>query len=116
MYKERIDGTQQENQEQAIFHYREALKINTQQDFPDGYAMAQDSLGVIYSDRVAGDRRANLEYALTCHQRALQVFTRESFPLEYARCMSNLGPPMRSAWKGMPMPICKRLLGAFRQR
>jgi tetratricopeptide (TPR) repeat protein len=84
-------GNRAANQEQAIHHYQQALKVFTREAFPVDWAMTQNNLGNAFRERIAGERAANLEQAIQHLQQALEVYTREDFPVDWAMTQHNLG-------------------------
>ena len=68
-----------------------ALKVYTQEAFPEQWAMAQNNLGATYKERIFGDRAANQEQSITHYEMALEVYTQEAFPEQWAMSHNNLG-------------------------
>ena len=60
--------------EQAIYHYKQALKVYTQ-GFPIDWAMTQNNLAAASSIRIRGDRAKSIEQAIFHYQQALKVYT-----------------------------------------
>ncbi|MFQ3611675.1 MAG: hypothetical protein SNJ72_09305, partial [Fimbriimonadales bacterium] len=75
----------------AIEHYQAALRVFTEADFPQEWAMTQLNLGNAYADLLTGDRLENLQQAMACYQAALRVYTEADFPREWAGTQRNLG-------------------------
>jgi hypothetical protein len=73
-------GNREENLEQSIEHYEEALKVFTRQDFPERWARVQHNQMLSYSQRIRGDSAANLEHAIDNAKLALEVRTSREFP------------------------------------
>ncbi|MFP4502821.1 MAG: hypothetical protein ACLFTT_17650, partial [Candidatus Hydrogenedentota bacterium] len=78
------------NLEQAIACYKAALRVYTETDFPQEWAMTQNNLGNAYDQLPRGDRGENLEEAIACYERALTVYTEEAFPHRHAMVNKNL--------------------------
>jgi CHAT domain-containing protein/tetratricopeptide (TPR) repeat protein len=89
-YRERIRGDREDNLEQAIEYYQQALTVRTSEALPLQWAETIENLGNAYRERIRGDRENNLEQAIQCYQQALQVRTREALPLQWAKTMGNL--------------------------
>ncbi len=84
-------GSRNQNLQQAIACYEAALRVYTEADFPQDWAMTQNNLGKAYSDLPTGDRRANLHHAIACHQAAQRVYTETDNPHKWGIAMHNLG-------------------------
>ena len=88
-----LEGAASNNDlEDVVATYREALKELSQERSSLGWASAQLSLGVALStlgEREAGTIR--LEEAVAAFREALKEFTRKSMPLGWALTQSNLG-------------------------
>jgi tetratricopeptide (TPR) repeat protein len=90
-YAEASLGHRGANLQQAIACYQAALRVYTESDFPQAWAMTQNNLGTAYSDLPSGDRGANLEQAIACYQAALRVYTESDFRQAWAMTQNNLG-------------------------
>jgi len=77
--------------ERAISCYKEALRFQTPEADPLGYAAVQNNLGLVYDTLPTGDRTANLERAISSHQEALRFWMPETAPHMYALAQDNLG-------------------------
>ena len=84
-------GSRASNLEIAIAGYEVGLEVLTEDQFPEQWAISQNSLAVAYNNRIRGELSANLEQAISCYQNALRVFTQEVFPQEWAMLQNNLG-------------------------
>jgi CHAT domain-containing protein len=88
-------GSKSNNQEIALNGYEVVETIFNSQEYPEEWAVTQNSLGIVYLDRILGERAQNLERAINCYQASLQVFTREAFPQDWAGTQNNLGEAYR---------------------
>ena len=52
------------NVQQAISCYEAALRVHTERDFPQDWALAQTNLGIAWLDLPTGDRAANLRQSI----------------------------------------------------
>lgn len=84
-------GDRAKNLDKAIACYQAALRVYTETDFPEQWAMTQNNLGIAYWDLSAGDRGANLDKAIACFENALRVYTETNFPRQWATIQYNLG-------------------------
>ncbi len=91
-------GARVANLRQAIACYEAALRIRTEDDFPQDWAMTQNNLGIAYTDLPSGDRAANLRQAIACYEAALRIRTEADFPQDWAMTKNNLG----IAYKDLP--------------
>ncbi len=73
------DGDKAANLRQAIDCYEAAMRVRTQQAFPNDWAETQTHLGNAWVQLSAGDRPTNLRHAIVCFDSALSVFS-EDFP------------------------------------
>ncbi|MCC3404773.1 MAG: hypothetical protein JGK17_04120 [Microcoleus sp. PH2017_10_PVI_O_A] len=73
-------GSRRSNIEIAIACLDIGLTIFTREDYPEDWAMFQNSIAIAYSQRIKGDRGDNLERARSCYELALSVYTRDAFP------------------------------------
>jgi tetratricopeptide (TPR) repeat protein len=91
-------GNRSANLEKAIAGYEAALRVYTEADFPQDWAITQNNLGIVWSDLPTGNRSTNLEKALACYEAALRVRTEADFPRDWAATQINLG----NAWSFLP--------------
>jgi len=91
-------GSQSSNLQKAISCYEAALRVRTEETFPQDWAGTQNNLGIAWTDMPTGDKTANLEKAIACYEAALWVHTEQEFPRDWANIQNNLG----IAWKRMP--------------
>jgi class 3 adenylate cyclase/tetratricopeptide (TPR) repeat protein len=84
-------GDRDANLRIAIACYEAALRVRTEQAFPQDWAMTQNNLGAAYSELPSGDRDANLSSAIACYEAALRVRTEQAFPQDWAMTQNNLG-------------------------
>ncbi|MFA8016102.1 tetratricopeptide repeat protein [Bremerella cremea] len=89
--RESTISSRKQNLVQAITCYERALRVYTEADFPQDWAMTQNNLGNAYGDLPTGDRGANLREAIACCERALRVYTEADFPQAWATTQNNLG-------------------------
>jgi tetratricopeptide (TPR) repeat protein len=87
-------GDRGANLRQAIACYEAALRVYTERDFPQDWAMTQNNLGNAWGDLPTGDRGANLRQAISCYETALKIYTEQDFPQDWAMTQNNLG----TAW------------------
>ncbi|MGA2596621.1 MAG: hypothetical protein ABSH09_06460 [Bryobacteraceae bacterium] len=83
-------GDRAANLGKAIGCYQAALRVRTEADFPQDWAMTQNNLGNAWSDLPTGDRAANLGKAIGCYEAALRVYTEADFPQDWAMTQNNL--------------------------
>ena len=83
-------GEREENLEQAISNYRQALEVYTRDAFPQDWAATQYNLANAYHERVRGERAENLEEAISRFQQALEVYTRDAFPQDWAATQNDI--------------------------
>jgi tetratricopeptide (TPR) repeat protein len=86
------------SQLKAIACYEAALRVYTEQELPQDWAMTQNDLGLVWSELPTGDRAANLGEAIACYEAALRVRTEHELPQKWAGAQSNLG----NAWGDLP--------------
>jgi hypothetical protein len=67
-------GNRAENQRRAIVCYEAALRVYTESDFPQDWAMTQNNLGIAYRNLPTGDRGENLRRAIACYKMAARGF------------------------------------------
>src|ERR1019366_8856429 len=83
-------GDRTANLRQAIECFEAALRVRTEQGFPQDWAMTQNNLGNAWGDLPTGDRDANLRRAIECYEAALRVRTEQAFPRDHAQTTENL--------------------------
>ena len=91
-------GNRTDNLRQAMACYEAALRVCTENDFPENWAMAQNNLGLSWSNLPTGDRAANLHNAIACYEAAERIYTERDFPQDWATTHNNLGV----AWQNLP--------------
>jgi tetratricopeptide (TPR) repeat protein len=91
-------GSRSSNLAKAIACFEAALRVSTEQEFPQDWAMIQNNLGNTWSDVPTGGRGANLAKAIACFEAALRVRTEQEFPQDWAMTQNNLG----NAWCNLP--------------
>jgi len=95
IYNELPTGDRSENQKRAIKCYEAALRVYTEADSPQDWAMTQNNLGNAYSRFPTGDRGDNQRRAIECYEAALRVWNERDFPQDWARLQTNLGTVYR---------------------
>jgi len=90
-YRNLPTGNRAENVRKAIRCYEAALRVRTEQDFPEGWAATQNNLGNAYRNLPTGNRAENLRKAIQCYEAALRVRTERDFPVGWATTQNNLG-------------------------
>jgi tetratricopeptide (TPR) repeat protein len=80
-----------ENLQHAIECHEATLRVWTERDFPQDWAMTQNNLGIAYADLPTGDRSENLQHSIECYQAALRISTERDFPQYWAMTQNNLG-------------------------
>jgi tetratricopeptide (TPR) repeat protein len=91
-------GDRTANLRRAIECFEAAMRVYTEQDFPQDWAVTQNNLGNAWQNLPTGDRDANLHHAIECYEAALRVYTEQDFPQDWAMTQNNLG----AAWRGLP--------------
>ncbi len=61
-------GNRTLNLRRAIACCEAALRVRTEQDFPQDWATTQNNLGIAWSNLPTGDRGENLYHAITCRE------------------------------------------------
>jgi predicted ATPase/predicted phosphodiesterase len=97
-YSDLPTGDHGENLNRAIACYEAALRVFTERDSRQDWAMTQNNLGTAYSDLLAGDRSENLNRAIGCYEAALRVRTERDFAQDWAMTQNNLG----NAYSNLP--------------
>jgi len=93
--QQRILGDRADNIERSIEHYNNALKVRTEKDFPEQWAMTQNNLAKAYEDRILGDRADNIERSIEHYNNALKVRTEKDFSEQWAMTQNNLAKSLR---------------------
>ena len=96
----RILGDHSANLEQAINCYQNALKVYTQDVFPEHWASTKSNLGSAYLYRIHSSRNENLEKSISCYKDALKVRSIENLPYLWAETQNSLGEAYRVRMKG----------------
>jgi tetratricopeptide (TPR) repeat protein len=91
-------GNRNANLRQAIACYEAALRVRTEQDFPQNWATMQNNLGNARASLPTGDPEANLHQAIACFEKAFRVLTEHEAPQQWAGALNNLG----LAWWDLP--------------
>jgi tetratricopeptide (TPR) repeat protein len=84
--------------QKAIACYEAALRVRTEQKYPENWANTQSALGDAWSKLPTGDRTANLENAIACYEAALHFRTEQKYPERWAYTQDALG----NAWSNLP--------------
>ncbi|MCL1475158.1 CHAT domain-containing protein [Argonema antarcticum] len=97
----------QENLEQAITCFQDALEVHTRNSEPKQWAMLQYNLGRAYDDlrTVGEDYEAWAEIcekAINCYEKALKGFTQQVDSLQWGYCHYNLGNAYNERTQGDP--------------
>jgi tetratricopeptide (TPR) repeat protein len=80
------------NNQKALQHYNEAIKLIDKAQFPFEYARIQNRIGNSYSAfATIGDEVKNCARAIKLYKESLEYFTIISNPIEYSRVNNNLG-------------------------
>jgi tetratricopeptide (TPR) repeat protein len=82
----------------AIASFEAALRIITEKEFPQAWAIAQNSLGNAWKTMPIGSLANNIKKAIACFEAALRVSTEQDYPQDWAMIQINLG----SAWNNLP--------------
>jgi tetratricopeptide (TPR) repeat protein len=90
-------GDRSENLHRAIACHEAALRVRTEQVFPQEWGITQNNLGNAWSNLPTGDRESNLRQAIACYEAALRVRTDQEFPQEWGITQNNLG----NAWSDL---------------
>jgi predicted ATPase/class 3 adenylate cyclase len=90
-YWELPTGDRGDNLQRAIACYEAALRVWTEREFPDDWALTQNNLGIAYGSPPIGERGENLRRAIACYEAALRVWTEREFPRRWAAVQNNLG-------------------------
>jgi len=91
-------GSRSLNIGRAIACYEAALRVYTEKEFPQNWAVIQNNLGNVWRAMPTGDRGESLGRAIACYEAALRVYTEKEFPQNWARTQNYLG----NAWSNMP--------------
>jgi hypothetical protein len=84
-------GDRGENLRRAIACHDSALRVFTEESFPQYWAWTQNYLGNEFQNLPTGDRVENLRRAIASYEAALRVFTEDRFPQEWANTQGNIG-------------------------
>jgi hypothetical protein len=76
--------------DKGIEHIEDSLKVITEENYTESFAMAQWKLAKLYPQRVAGNRTENLTKALACAKTALRLMT-NSPPVFVAETYAIIG-------------------------
>ena len=114
-YRNLLTGDRAHNLQQAIACYKAALRVFTEDNFIQEYAMTQNNLGNAYSELPVGDPDTNLQYAIDCYEATLRVFTEAEFPQDWPKTLHNLGAAYDNILSlATEMPICNTPLTAIK--
>ena len=91
-------GNRAANLAKAISCHEAALRVRTEADFPQDWAVTQNNLGNAWTDLPTGDRAANLAKAISYYEAALRVRIEADFPQDWAVTQNNLG----NTWGVLP--------------
>jgi len=83
-------GDRAANIQRAIECYEAALRVRTEQAFPQDWAIIQNNLAIAYRNIPGGDRAANIQRAIECYEAALRVYTKQAFPREHKVVLNGL--------------------------
>ncbi|HEX9945266.1 MAG TPA: CHAT domain-containing protein [Thermoanaerobaculia bacterium] len=108
-------GDDSANIEESIGLLQEALKVQTRQASPEGWASIQNSLSIAYRKRVIGDRSANFERALRYAKNLLTVVRRETVPSGWPLAMNTLGNVYTIRIRGRREVNLAKAVACFRQ-
>ncbi len=90
-YNDRILGDKEENIEQAIEHYIQALKVRMYENFPVDWAITQNNLASAYSYHIRGNKAEDIERAIKHYQNALKIFKLVSMPSDFRKTQRFVG-------------------------
>jgi CHAT domain-containing protein/tetratricopeptide (TPR) repeat protein len=90
-YRRRIRGDRDDNLEEGIASYRQALAFYTRDRFPRIWAIIQENLALTYAERREGLVWRHREKAIACLRRALRVTERYQLAEQAAQIHTNLG-------------------------
>ena len=106
-------GDRDANLRRAIDCYEYALRVYTEDAFPQDWAMTQNNLALTYADLPSGDRDANLRRAIDCYEYALRVYTEDAFPQQWAVTQNNLANAYRNLPSGDRDANLRRAIDCF---
>ncbi len=106
-------GWREDNIEQAIGAYQQALRVYSRAAFPEQWAALQNNLGIAYADRVRGSRADNLELAISAHESALEVYSCADFPQQWAATLNNLGAAYLERTRGARAENVERAIAHY---
>jgi tetratricopeptide (TPR) repeat protein len=75
----------------AVEHYRQALKVRTEEHDPVRYAATAQNLGTAYRQRSDGERGSNIRKAIGYYRCAMRAYRLDRFPAQRAALHNNLG-------------------------
>lgn len=84
-------GDRAENLMKAIVCCDAALRVYSEEEFPQKWASLQNILGNAWGDMPTDDLSANLKKAIACYEAALRVFTEQQYPQDWAYTQSGIG-------------------------
>lgn len=99
-YVERIIGDRKNNIELALASYADVLRVFTEKDFPQEWAMVNSNIGNAYTHRIEGDRKDNIEKAILAFNSTFKVRTETELPEDWAGTHMNLGAAYTVRIKG----------------
>ncbi len=108
-------GEQEENLEQVITNYRQALEVYTRDAFPQDWAATQYNLANAYHERVRGERAENLEEAIARFQQALEVYTQDAFPQDWAATQNDIAIVYEDRVRGERAENLEEAISRFQQ-
>jgi tetratricopeptide (TPR) repeat protein len=112
-YSDLPSGDRGENLRRAIACYESALRVYTEPDLPQDWAMTQNNLGIAYSDLPSGDRGENLRRAIASYEAALRVRTERDFPQDWAMTQNNLGNAYSALLSGDRAENLRRAIACY---
>jgi len=101
------------NNERAIDCFRSALRVHTEEAYPQDWAAAQNDLGLAYRNLPASDPREGLRMAIDCYSKALRVLTEEGSPEQWAAAHSNLGVALAETATGEQGENLRQAIGCY---
>jgi tetratricopeptide (TPR) repeat protein len=100
VYRHRVRGSREKNQDQAILHFQEALKVQKNQPDREQWAFTNYNLGFTYMEHEGAKRAENIERSIHSFGEALQVLTRAGYPKDWAVIHLQLAILYNSRIKG----------------
>ena len=90
--------------DEAISHYREALKNSSIENTPADYAMAQSNMGITLSKLAkifrGNAREEKISEAELAFKEALKVYNKEDYPKQYKKVIKNLQELKKTGTRG----------------